>query len=260
VSLGAGTDTRYLRLRAQNRHQNLVYHEFDFPSVCAAKHRIVNAHIPTQAGEARFPDRTTPPDAADPEWGFLSLTDGEPQYICHPLDLRQLAATPSPASFRALRTDVPTLLLSECCLCYLDVGAATDVVRWFADRVPELGIVLYEPVGPDDAFGQMMTENLAARGITMPTVQRYKTLADQRERLAELGFRAEGGGGGNAAENVERVWETWVGEEERERVDSLEGLDEVEEWQMLVRHYAVVWGWKGRIPWESWMKPLRGVE
>jgi [phosphatase 2A protein]-leucine-carboxy methyltransferase len=144
---------------------------------------------------------------------------------------------------------VPTLIISECCLCYLEVNTATDVIKWFADKIPELGIVLYEPIGPDDAFGQMMTENLAARGITMPTVQRYRSLAEQRERLAALGFREGDSGGGNDAKSIEYIWDNWVTNEERERVDGLEGLDEVEEWQMLARHYAVVWGWKGRTTW-----------
>jgi [phosphatase 2A protein]-leucine-carboxy methyltransferase len=239
----------------------VLYHEFDFPSVCAAKHRRVEANIPIPEGQTIFPERGgTVSDGSEQEWGFLSCTNGEPEmhYICHPLDLRQLPSLQSTASFRGLRTDVPTLIISECCLCYLDVNAATGVIEWFADKIPEVGIVLYEPIGPDDPFGQMMTENLAARGITMPTVQNYKTLAHQKERLADLGFREDEGGGGNDAVSIEHVWETWVTDEERERLDDLEGLDEIEEWQMLARHYTVAWGWKGRIPWDSWMKaPVR---
>lgn len=177
------------------------------------------------------------------------------RYTCHPLDLRQLPSLEPPASLRGVRTDVPTLVISECCLCYLDVDVATGVIKWFADKIPEVGIVLYEPIGPDDSFGQMMTENLAARGITMPTLRHYKNLDHQRERLASLGFREDAEGGGNDAVSIEHIWEKWVTEEERERVDSLEGLDEVEEWQMLARHYAVAWGWKGSIPFKSWAVP-----
>jgi [phosphatase 2A protein]-leucine-carboxy methyltransferase len=125
-------------------------------------------------------------------------------------------------------------------------------VKWFGDRIPNLGIILYEPIGANDSFGQMMVENLAARGIVMPTIQRYKTLEDQKERLAEFGFRGSGGGG-NIAETIEDIWETWIDEQERERVNNLEGLDEVEEWQMLARHYCVAWGWRGDT-WENWTR------
>jgi [phosphatase 2A protein]-leucine-carboxy methyltransferase len=138
-------------------------------------------------------------------------------------------------------------------LCYLDTESASDVVKWFGDRIPNLGIILYEPIGANDSFGQMMVENLAARGIVMPTIQRYKTLEDQKERLAEFGFTGGNGGGGNIAETIEDIWETWIDEQERERLNNLEGLDEVEEWQMLARHYCVAWGWRGDT-WENWAR------
>jgi [phosphatase 2A protein]-leucine-carboxy methyltransferase len=174
----------------------------------------------------------------------------EEGYICHPLDLRQLPSTQGLSSFRGLRADLPTLVISECCLCYLEVDSAKDVLGWFEDKIPSLGVVLYEPLGVDDAFGQMMVENLAARGIVMPTVQRYKSLTDQLERLKGLGFGSHGGGMHGAT--IEEIWEKWISGEEKERVDGLEGLDEVEEWQMLARHYGVVWGWRGSLGWEGW--------
>ena len=125
-------------------------------------------------------------------------------------------------------------------------------MRWFADKIPSLGIVLYEPIGVDDSFGQMMVANLAARNITMPSLRSYKTLSDQKVRLAGLGFKRTEAGGGQEAETVEKIWGQWIPGAEKERVDSLEGLDEVEEWQMLARHYAVVWGWRGSPGWEGW--------
>jgi [phosphatase 2A protein]-leucine-carboxy methyltransferase len=189
----------------------------------------------------------------DLEWGFLQR-DGErlqPRYICHPLDLRNLPSLQSLDSFQGLRSDVPTLIISECCLCYLAIDTAGDVMKWFGDRIPDLGIVVYEPIGVDDAFGQMMVENLAARGIVMPTVQRYKTLADQISRLVELGFTGEEGRGA-MARSMDDIWQWWISAEEKERLDGLEGLDEVEEWQMLARHYAVVWGFTGVNGFEGW--------
>lgn len=258
ISLGAGTDTRYFRLRAQNRHLNVLYHEFDFPTVCAAKRQKVESNIPILEGETLFPQGgNTNPDTPVREWGICSV-NGVPElrYICHPLDLRELPKVAFGISLRGLRTDVPTLIISECCLCYLDDTAASGVIQFFANKIDEVGIVLYEPIEPDDPFGQMMTENLAARSITMPTVQNYKTLDQQKERLARLGFRDEDGGGGNDAVSIDHIWDTWVTDGERQRVDLQEGLDEIEEWQMLARHYSVAWGWKGRLSWDSWMKLL----
>jgi [phosphatase 2A protein]-leucine-carboxy methyltransferase len=255
VSLGAGTDTRYFRLRSQNKHHNLIYHEFDFPTVSETKRRTVLGNpllSKLNENEIHFPDSQKPPPDQAAEWGFTQSKDGisETIYCCHPLDLRQLPYAQPTQPIHGLRTDIPTLIISECCLCYLEVDNSRDVVKWFADRIPSLGIILYEPIGVDDSFGQMMVANLAARGITMPSLGSYKTLSDQKARLGELGFRE--GNGGQEAENVEKIWEQWIPTAEKDRVDSLEGLDEVEEWQMLARHYAVVWGWRGSLGWEGW--------
>lgn len=189
----------------------------------------------------------------EPGWELMRSDDHggvEAGYICHPLDLRGLSTLQSLNTFPGLRSDVPTLIISECCLCYLEADVARDVLKWFGDRISSLGVIVYEPIGVNDAFGQMMVENLAARGIVMPTVQRYRSLADQVERLQASGFGGEAGG--TFATTIEDIWEKWISADEKERVDRLEGLDEVEEWQMLARHYAVVWGWRGSHGWETW--------
>ncbi|KAG9235160.1 S-adenosyl-L-methionine-dependent methyltransferase [Amylocarpus encephaloides] len=261
ISLGAGTDTRYFRLRAKNMHHNLIYHEFDFPSVCATKRQITSGSRSLSMQDdsmelfAWQENKTTEEDQ-EPAWGFARREDSSDiRYCCHPLDLRSLPYTP-PMSlldyFTGVRSDIPTLIISECCLCYLEVENAQEVVEWFADRIESLGIILYEPIGVDDPFGQMMVSNLAARNITMPTVKVYKTLDDQKRRLSDLIIHTTDDGGAQEAETVGNIWEKWISPQEKERVDNLEGLDEVEEWQMLARHYAVVWGWRGKSGWENW--------
>ncbi|RQM07847.1 hypothetical protein DH86_00000719, partial [Scytalidium sp. 3C] len=197
ISLGAGTDTRYFRLRDRNLHHNVIYHEFDFPRVTEAKFRIVQNSPALRNQEHLFQRFGEPGEENEAtEWGFINTVDGEDQsgYVCHPLDLRNLPSISSRQALRHLKDDLPTLIISECCLCYFEVEAARDIVNWFREKIPSLGIILYEPIGPDDSFGQMMVSNLAARNIVMPTVQRYKTLDDQKERLIELGFAAPNGG------------------------------------------------------------------
>ncbi|TAQ91057.1 hypothetical protein B7494_g618 [Chlorociboria aeruginascens] len=247
ISLGAGTDTRYFRLRAQNRHHHLIYHEFDFPSVCNSKHHIVSSNAQILVGGESIWTSEHPDFGAGGGWG-LNGKENEDVYINHPLDLRSLPTLQSLSSIKGLRPDIPTLIISECCLCYLEVETAKKVIEWFTSKVNNVGIVLYEPIGADDAFGKMMVENLRKRGISMPTVGVYMDLKAQRERLRELGFDGDGGG----EVTIRDIWEKWIGDEERERVDGLEGLDEVEEWTLLARHYAVVWGRKGDVGFEGW--------
>jgi [phosphatase 2A protein]-leucine-carboxy methyltransferase len=91
-----------------------------------------------------------------------------------------------------------------------------------------------------------MVSNLAARRIRMPTLEVYEEVKDQEARLQEAGFVD-----GTQALTVRDIWRRWVSGEDRELVDSLEGLDEVEEWELLASHYVVAWGWRGR-GFEGW--------
>lgn len=231
ISLGAGTDTRGLRLFSRQGTRGLLYHEIDFAPTCTRKLQTVQA-IPQL--------RTIFPGAAsksDGTWHCKPPSGGE--FWCHGLDLRRLVQSQDPSPLPGLRTDVPTLLLSECCLCYLEDSEAREVLKWFADRIPALGLILYEPIRPDDPFGKMMVSNLAVRHIRMPTLEIYKEPNDQESRLREAGLETV------RKMTTEDIWKAWISPEEKERVDGLEGLDEVEEWQLLANHYVIAWGWRG---------------
>ncbi|KAK7431421.1 carboxy methyl transferase for protein phosphatase 2A [Neonectria magnoliae] len=249
VSLGAGTDTRPFRLFAQPGRSGLVYHEIDFATTSSKKLRTVQA---TPILRNILTDITA--DENSSSWSSMPASGGK--YYCHGADLRSLSNPSSnPDSepgldpetdsqspeftIPGLRTDIPTLLLSECCLCYLSPPEASRVLGFFTSRARSLAMVLYEPIKPNDAFGRMMVSNLAARRISMPTVGVYREPADQEARLRQAGFEMV------HHMTIEDIWETWVAPEEKQRVDSLEGLDEVEEWKLLAGHYIVVWGSKG---------------
>ncbi|KAF7558976.1 hypothetical protein G7046_g5170 [Stylonectria norvegica] len=225
VSLGAGTDTRPFRLFPKAGRPGLVYHEIDFETTSAKKLRTVQA---TPLLRNILTDIVTGENGS---WSSRPASGGE--YYCHGVDLRDLT-DPSKRTLPGLRIDIPTLLLSECCLCYLPASTAAQVVGFFTSQIPRIATVIYEPIKPDDAFGKMMVSNLAARRIHMPTLDVYREAADQDARLREAGFDTV------RHMTVDDIWDTWVAPEEKERVDALEGLDEVEEWNLLAGHYVVM--------------------
>ncbi|PYI29839.1 leucine carboxyl methyltransferase [Aspergillus indologenus CBS 114.80] len=286
ISLGAGSDTRIFRLLASlpphthphpHPEETIIYHELDFPSNTAAKIRAIRAapHLQRAVGD---PENVTVSPAAD--------ALHTPHYHLHPIDLRQLAAvasSPCPVAKENLQAllpgldpSLPTVLISECCLIYLEPEEARRVVEFFVQvfdapavegqagaggagaaaetgaGAAALGIIVYEPIRPDDAFGRTMVANLATRGIQLQTLHRYASLAAQRARLRAHGFRD-----GQAAADVDFLWERWVAAAEKERVAGLEMLDEMEEWRLLARHYCVAWGWReglagGQPVFEGW--------
>jgi hypothetical protein len=96
-----------------------------------------------------------------------------PVYHLLPADLRlppseALAAllSPSPVSqlgASILSPNLPTLLLFECVLVYMEPSSSGVLIQWFADyftdRAP-LGGLVYEMFGLGDSFGRVMLNNL----------------------------------------------------------------------------------------------------
>ncbi|THX31267.1 leucine carboxyl methyltransferase [Aureobasidium pullulans] len=229
ISLGAGSDTRFFRL-SPARRQALLYHELDFIDNVQAKLSAIESYPDLKQ---MIPGMNISPDKNS----LLS-----PNYNLHAIDLRQFADS-NPPAIPNLRSDLPTLLLSECCLCYVPPTTATQILSYFTDAIPtaSLAIIIYEPIRPYDSFGKTMITNLASRGIELQTVKRYYSLAAQRNRFNKAGFTS-----GQGARDVEQIYygEEWVSAVERDRVERLEWLDEVEEWKLLASHYCVAWAWR----------------
>lgn len=238
ISLGAGSDTRVFRLMASRQPSDVLYHELDFAVNTIAKIKAIRTNKALQQALQISPssDEVILSEAAD--------ALHSPSYHIHPVDLRSLSNTEQISKILpGVETDLPTLLISECCLVYLSPTEAEQVVSFFTDSFnasqSPLGLIIYEPIRPDDPFGRTMVSNLATRGIKLQTLQKYSSLGAQRSRLRDHGFTST-----QAAADIEFIWEKWIGEDEKERVSDIEHLDEMEEWQLLARHYCIAWGWK----------------
>ncbi|KAL1963885.1 hypothetical protein VTN77DRAFT_7691 [Rasamsonia byssochlamydoides] len=276
ISLGAGSDTRVFRLFAKRPSLQLVYHELDFPVNTAAKIRVIRS-TPLLQGTLHISSPSSEEDVTISAEGdalhspFYHIHPIDLRSLAKPptttADAHSQTSSDSPSDpehsseknnappvlLPGVDTSLPTLLISECCLVYLSPEDAAGVVDYFtktlfprpstasadsSDAGTPLGLILYEPIRPDDPFGKTMVSNLAARGIQLQTLHRYASLDAQRQRLRDHGFDA-----GQGAADVDFIWENWVSEAEKERVARLEMLDEVEEWKLLAQHYCVAWGW-----------------
>ena len=258
ISLGAGSDTRFFRLMRKdpnlrvptqepNIRSSLVYHEIDFSENTARKISIIHRSSKIR-GILGTPLEFRPFPSSLPD-----RLDG-PNYHIHPTDLRTLdPQEQTPESFKNIDALLPTLVISECCLVYLDPTLADKVAKYFTQfLIPPptpLGLILYEPIKPHDAFGKVMVSNLAARGIVLQTLRKYGSLEAQAVRMKAYGLDDSGG------DDVNGLWQKGVDEQEKARVAGLEMVDEVEEWELLAGHYCVVWGWRGGTDdttWEGW--------
>ncbi|GAA5974771.1 hypothetical protein JCM11641_007259 [Rhodosporidiobolus odoratus] len=253
LSMGAGTDTRFWRLRRRWEEEKerlgkwrcRRWVEVDFPEATGSKARVVSskAELKGMLGEGEV----------KVELGGQGLSAS--LYALLPGDLRALPSlsrlllSPPPSSPSAdpiLDPTLPTLLLLECVLVYLEPSDAEGVLRWFAETFsgsnPRDGsrggaVACYDPFGLEDSFGQVMRRNLAARSLSLPSASSTPTLTSLVERLGACGIKGECG-----SLSVKEIKEEVIPRGERDRVARIEQIDEVEELNLVLEHYAVTWG------------------
>ncbi|KAG5358172.1 Leucine carboxyl methyltransferase 1 [Yarrowia sp. B02] len=227
ISLGAGSDTRPFSLwesRAENRDA-VLYHELDFAVSVSRKKDIImqDSHLRDLVGDAQ---PTENKDEIHTQ-----------RYHLHGIDLRSIGPDfVLPGSDPSL----PTLVISECCLCYLEPDQAKKVVSWITAEFKDSTIVMYEPLSGQDQFGQVMIENLASRGISIPSMTKFPSLESQIERFKAAGYTEV------LATSMDVIHDEWLSPEEQQRIHGLEFLDEREELLLLLKHYCVVWASKLR--------------
>ena len=165
---------------------------------------------------------------------------------------------------------LPTLLLFECVLAYMTPTASNALIQWFVDyfAAPGGGLlagIVYEMFKLDDAFGRVMLNNLKvrlssesvfvysrrvclndlitnagqqSRNVSLPGAESYRDLASLSHRFLNLGFTKA------QALTLREIRRRYIEPQELKRLSQLELLDEVEELELVLDHYAISWGVK----------------
>ena len=239
VSLGAGYDTRPFRLgaAAAGAPPPLArYVELDLAPVVARKAAIIQ-RTPALAAAVGL---SLPPPQPPPPRGTLRPSPPPPSrlttpwYALMPADLRDVASVTSALTGAGIDWTATTLVLAECVLVYLPPAAVTALVAELGRSFTDAAALVFEQVRPDDAFGRQMMQNVAARGCPLLGLAVTRTLADHEARFTDAGW------GEAAAVTMGTAYDAWIPREERERADAVERLDEIEEWRLLLDHYAFV--------------------
>lgn len=155
-----------------------------------------------------------------------------------------------------LSSELPTLLIFECVLAYMSPDASERLIQWFTDYCSTssngvLGGIVYEMFGLQDSFGRVMLNNLMARNVSLPGVEPYPDLASLPRRFTRHGFTT------SHAMTLRDIRRSCISESELERISRLEMLDEIEELELVLEHYAITWGVKLNNPdaqasWKNW--------
>ena len=139
-------------------------------------------------------------------------------------DLRNVGEVEAALHAAGCDFSLPTLLLSECVLVYLEPEESCSIIAWAARAFARSVFVTYEQVRPHDAFGQMMMRNLEERGYSLRGLHAFPDLASQVARYKELGYQA------CSAADMNDIYYRLLPRVEVARIERLELFDEVEEW------------------------------
>ncbi|KAL5638261.1 hypothetical protein ACGC1H_005076 [Rhizoctonia solani] len=257
VSLGAGSDTRYWRLMDKGFAKRIAsYVELDFAENTSRKAKAV---VQTQLlKDGLGPDVKI-------ELGGTGLSS--PAYHLIPLDLRDgvpalssLVSTSSTAD-PPLDPGLPTLFIAECVFVYMPPSASDAILQWFSNTFGRTAGIVYEMFGLQDSFGKVLKDNLKARHIELPGVDAFPTLNSQMSRYTNNGF------GHSKGRTLKSIRRENIPVSELQRISRLEHLDEIEELELVLEHYAISWGYSDRvtnretpsIPLDQWELPLQSV-
>ncbi|KAG8557509.1 hypothetical protein GDO81_016646, partial [Engystomops pustulosus] len=167
ISLGAGLDTTFWRLKDENILPK-KYFEVDFPSIVSRKLYNIKSKPPLSKP-------------------IMESHSGESLLIG--ADLRNLKDMEEKLKKFGLDPQLPTLLVAECVLVYMTPEQSGSLVKWAADTFSTAMFINYEQVNMADRFGQIMVENLQRRQCNLAGVEACRSLQSQMERLLSNGWR-----------------------------------------------------------------------
>ncbi|MFH4983633.1 hypothetical protein AB6A40_010342 [Gnathostoma spinigerum] len=222
ISLGAGFDTLYWRLKRDGRKFK-KFVEVDFSSVTAKKIRNIRKPSASEL-VAAFSDKLVESSHTDLHAGDYHLIGA---------DLRQSREFREKLESTGIDFNLPTLCLAECVLVYMSSEQSGRLISDLAFWLSTAMFVNYEQVAISDSFGDVMRKNLERRGLLLPGLSMCVDIETQSKRFLSSGW------GFAQAWTMDEIYSRMLSEKEVQRIQKIELLDEKELLHQLLAHYCI---------------------
>lgn len=158
-------------------------------------------------------------------------------YTLMECDLRDVTALQDALTARCdLSCATATIVLAEICLVYMQATQSDAVIRRLSSLFHGTrAFVNMEQVGRGDDFGSQMDRNVAARGCPLYGMRKYPDLVSQKQRFETCGWAAS-----CRAFTMLELFHECLSKRRIAALQRVELLDEMEEFNLLLRHYCVV--------------------
>ncbi|XP_059822995.1 tRNA wybutosine-synthesizing protein 4 isoform X1 [Hypanus sabinus] len=232
LSLGAGCDSLYFRLKASGELKNVIMYEVDFPDVVQRKATLIK----NKQELVELIGCTDEMGLAQMEVaGHLYSMD----YKLLGIDLTEITKLDNTLMEIGLNYACPTLLLSEVVLTYMKNESSSAVIRWAAERFSTAVFVVYEQIRPNDPFGQVMQQHFVQLNSTLHALVQFPGKEAQQIRFLKEGWEE------CFCIDMNEFYVRYIPEQEKQRIELLEPFDEYEEWHLKCSHYMILCASKG---------------
>ncbi|XP_012557025.1 leucine carboxyl methyltransferase 1 [Hydra vulgaris] len=220
VNLGAGFDTLFWNILEKQLEPKHGFYEIDMPQVVKKKKSIILSKLQLNKSFLSEKVRTT------------DLTLDTDTYHLMACDLREVKSIDASLCAAGISKKVPTLILAECVFVYMDTSSISKLLNYFTEEFPIVLLADYDPINLNDKFGEVMRQNLSQRNCPLlgafPDIQSkkqfYKVFSDVNIKLLSDVYN-------NLPSN------------DKQRIERLEFLDEVDLLYEMLRHYSISWSY-----------------